>query len=453
MSTIMDSDLDEIEAALMELSENADAIEGVIVDDGYALSKVSLDEILAGYGLRKGDNTSRTFVKSKEIHRSHEVMASEREARERRAHTRRVAIARQRAKRAERAAERDAKPLDQIRMRACLALLGNLTHVITNITMNRYNRFRRVLGDVMVEDIAQDAILRIAESLARAQTDIVELAGATMWLKTAPQPYESVDGPQGARLLLGTIVRVVSRTIVDTYRDNTASTMVASVGDDGKDVWTRKDTTLESWEYLSTIESNIAQFEKDGLTTHFQAKAPHHHESAAPGMREKRLFARMVIDTAITARGLDALADMFLDDERTQTTGAFRWQDNADAVWNTLGLPALNTDSVTIKAHYARRAARLAFAFLPETIEIAYGLITSPEAMWYVNAVPANRIVQSVAPHLPSRGAYVMIGGESLEYTMHLLENKDAMRRALLAIAESDLSDLTVDASRVEWVA
>jgi hypothetical protein len=282
------TELDEIEAALNELSVEsivvADAVEHELADDD-PINRTTLDEILAGYALLKGDNSSRTFVGSKTIHRNSDVTREERAARERVKDKRRKRIARAQDRRVRIEKNREAKPIDSVRMAACLTLLGNLIHVVSNLTLARYNRFRRVLGDVHTEDIASDAVIRIAEVLSKTDAELVELAQATLWLKDAPQPYVAANGPKGTGRLLGTIISVIGNVIQEAYRTNTTSVLVKTINEQGETVYERKDTTLESFEYLETVAWNT-RTDIDEMLSHSKASGKPSHEYSIPGMRE-----------------------------------------------------------------------------------------------------------------------------------------------------------------------
>jgi hypothetical protein len=423
--------LDELEAALDELSTEADEIDETVVIVEGPRDERTLDEILAGHALLKGDAQSRTFINGKAVYRNADVIHAEREARTREQTRKRQQLKRRMERRAKRQAAMDAKPVDAVRMAACLALLGNLTHVIANLTLARYNRFRRVLGDVMVDDIAQDATLRIAEALSKSNVELMELARAAIWLKTAPQPYVSADGPQGAGRLLGTIVTVISRTIVDTYRANTTVAWVEGVDDNGKTVWEKRDTTLTSFELLETIAHNT-RTDVDDMLSHTKANNKAKIKGCAPGMRDKRQFARMVVDAAIEARGLNALANMLLDEDRVRSDGSFKWTENADTIWTMLGLPAMNTDSPRLKAVFAKRAVEIAFEFLPGVIAATYEIIEDPTVMWHVD-VQVRDLVMKAALYRPCNveASNPMDGGGSLEYSLALMDDPERCRRAL----------------------
>lgn len=428
-----DINLDELEAALDELTTdiNTNPPAVVTVDHDHGMDHISLDMVLAGHGLRKGDTTTRTLVGTKTVHRNADVIHAEREARTREQARKRQQRKRSMARRTKREAAMDAKPVDTVRMSACLMLLGNLTHVIANLTLAKYNRYRRVLGDVLVDDIAQDATLRIAEALSKANMELVDMARAAMWLKDAPQPYVSADGPENTGRFLGTMVTVIGRTITDTYRANTTVAWVQTIDENGKTVWEQRDTTLTSFELLETIAANT-RTDVDDMLSHTKANNKGKPGSCAPGMREKRQFARMVVDAAIEARGLNWLANMLLDDERVRSDGSFKWTENADTIWAGFGLPTMNTDSPRIKAAYAKRAVALAFEFLPDVITAAYEIINDPCVMWHID-VQVRDLVKQAAAYRPCRieTRYPMDGGESLAYSLALMDNPEHARRAL----------------------
>lgn len=436
-----------IAAALADLADEVDTAGAVerghapIADLDTTMLRFTTDDLLAGACLRRGDNSQRTYAKAKEIHRHPNVIAAEQAARVRTADTRRKRIRRQQQRRTRIEKERTAKPLDPLRMSACLALLGNLTHVIADLTLQRYNRFRRTLGDVNMDDIAQDAILAIAEAMARTDTDIVAYAEMVLWLKDAPQPYVAADGPAGSGRLIGTIIRVVGSTIVNVYRNSTVKTWTRTVGPDGRDVWMQRDTTVESLDRLATIAQATGTEVDTLLSKHRASGKGAKPRSTPPGSKDKRLFARQVIDCAIEARGLSWLADMLLDDERRRTDGSFKWTENADAVWAGFGFPPMTADSDRMRAYYAKRAARLAFAFLPALVAEVYDVIAAPEVMWFIHATSGNQLTRA-ASMLVSKSRqehrHPMDGGHSLDMTMRLIDDPLYRARSLACIIAAD---------------
>lgn len=371
MSTTID--LFALEQSLAEviatLVVEADANDPVLIDstDDKPLAHVSLEQIVAGYGLDMQDRRQMT--------------TQEREARKRYMDKMRKRAARAQSKRTAMDKERESKPLDQVRVRAMLAIIGtNLLDVITHTVIARYNRFRRVMGDVSTGDLANDVVLAISESLARTDHDIVEIAEAALWLSKQPQPIDTAqdDAPARARMLMGTIVRKSGHAIVDTYRKSTCTAWVETIGDEGKTEWVRKDVTLTSLEVLDTM-IRATGGDVDSLIAKHKAGGKPKHESKPPTSAHARSFARMVIDMAITARGLDWLTDLMLDSLRTD--GAFTWSKHADEVWAGLGMPEVTDMSKEMKVAYTKRAVQTAYAFLPEVITTAYDIASQPEVL------------------------------------------------------------------------
>jgi hypothetical protein len=374
MSTTATLDLFALEASLAEVIATLE-LEGAAndpvlldsTDEDKPLAHVSLEQIQAGYGLDMQDRRSMT--------------TGEREARTRYMDKMRKRQKRAMAKRAAINKERDSKPVDQVRVRSMLNIIGaNLLDVITHTVIGRYNRFRRVMGDVSTGDIANDVILAISESLARTDHDIVEIAEAAMWLSKQPMPIDTAqdDAPARARMLMGTIVRKSGHAIVDTYRKSTCTAWVETIGDEGKTEWIKKDVTLTSLEVLETM-IRATGGDVDTLLSKHKAGGKPKYESKPPTNVHARAFARMVIDMAITARGLDWLTDMMLDSLRTD--GAFTWSAHADEVWAGLGMPEITDMSKAMKVAYTKRAVQTAFAFLPDVITTAYDIASQPEVL------------------------------------------------------------------------
>lgn len=336
-------------------------------DDDKPLAHVSLEQIEAGYGLDLEDRRRMT--------------TAEREARDRYMDKMRKRQKRAMAKRSVMAKERDAKPLDQVRVRACLSIIGlNLLDVVTDTVIARYNRFRRVMGDVTSADLANDAVLAISESLARSEHDLVEIAEAALWLSKQPMPIDTAqdDAPKRARMLMGTIVRKSGHAIVDCYRKSTCTAWVETIGDEGKTEWVRKDVTMTSFEYLDTM-IRATGGDVDTLLSKHKAGGKPKHESKPPTSVHARSFARMVIDMAITARGLDWLTDLMLDSLRTD--GKFTWTAHSDEVWAGLGMPEVTDMTQAMKVAYTKKAVQVAFAFLPDVISTAYDIASQPEVL------------------------------------------------------------------------
>jgi uncharacterized membrane protein len=398
-------DLTALETALADaiatLELEADANDPVLFEgESEPLAHVSLEQIEAGFGLDAQDR--KGFTKR------------EREARKTYMDKMRKRRARAAAKRTKADKVRDVAPLDQARVRAFLTIIGcNLLDVVTDTVIARYNRFRRVMGDVSVGDLANDTILALAESLARRDTDVIEVAEAALWLSVQPKPIDTAqdDAPARARMLMGAIVRTAGQAIVNTYRKSTCTMYVQTVGDEGKVEWIKKDVTLESLDYLTTME-RATSTDVDALLSKHKADSTPKHQSSAPNRKEARVFARMVVDYAITARGLDWLTDLILDSLRTD--GAFTWTKHTDEVWAGLGMPEIPNMKPDMKVTYAKRATRMAFAFLPEVIATAYEIASQPEVlaewtyMYDTNAVThtSDRITGVHMDQIPGLAEY-----------------------------------------------
>lgn len=385
MSTTLD--LFALEQSLAEviatLELEADANDPVLLDstndNDKPLAHVSLDQIVAGYGLDMQDR--RQFTQR------------ERDARKQHMDKMRKRQKRAMAKRAAMDKQRESKPLDQVRVRSMLNIIGtNLLDVITTTVLARYNRFRRVMGDVSTGDLANDVILAISESLARSDHDIVEIAEAALWLSKQPMPIDTAqdDAPVRARMLMGTIVRKSGHAIVDTYRKSTCTAWVETIGDEGKTEWVKKDVTLTSLEVLETM-IRATGGDVDTLLSKHKASGKPKYESKPPTSAHARSFARMVIDMAITARGLDWLTDLMLDSVRTD--GAFTWSKHADEVWAGLGMPEVTDMSKAMKVAYTKRAVQMAYAFLPGVISTAYEIASQPEVLAQFTYVSDTNIV------------------------------------------------------------
>lgn len=360
MST-QEVDFDALLAGLEGLEREAfiDSVTIAHLSAHDALQFVTIDQIVGGHNLRKGDNN----LTSKNVLRNADVVQLERETRAKLREKRRKQIERARKKRAAQEAERERKALNPVRLGTAWAIIEQIVTPIGKITLGLYNRFRRVMGDTDLDDVAQTVAQRLAEHLARTDADMPTMAEAALWLRDAPQPYEAADGPDGARMLLGSIHTVAHRTIVDTYRSKTCM------------VWTRdpitgeevrKDVTLESFDLLDTMARNIGR-DVDTMIAGSKANRNPHYESKPPTGDLARAFARVALDAWIEDRGLGWCADLMLSDEHTRTDGSFRWTDHAGEIFEGFDIP-MGDLSEGLRAFYAKRAVRLAFKELPDMI-------------------------------------------------------------------------------------
>ena len=324
-----------------------------------ALAYVTIDQIVGGHGLRKGDNT----LTSKNVMRNPEMVAQERETRARLKDKRRKQIERARKRRATQDAERERKALDPMRLGTAWAIVEHIVTPISKITLGLYNRFRRVMGDTDLDDVAQTVAQCLAEHLARTDADMPTMAEAALWLADAPQPYEAADGPDGARMLLGSIHTIAHRTIVDTYRSKTCTIWTRDPVT-GEEV--RKDVTLESFDLIDTMARSIGK-DADAMIAKSMANRNPHYDSKPPTGDLARAFARVALDAWIDAKELGWVADLMLSDEHTRTDGSFKWTEYAGEIFEGFDLPTGDL-SESLRAFYAKRAVRLAFKELPDMI-------------------------------------------------------------------------------------
>jgi len=352
-------DFDAMLAGLEGLERDAmiDSMAISSLNPDEVLRYVTVDQIVAGHNLRKGDQN----LTSKNVMRNPEIVALERETRAKLRDKRRKQIARARARRAKQDAERERKALDPMRLGTAWAIVEHIVPPITKITLALYNRFRRVMGDTDLDDVSQTVATRLAEYLARVDTDVAVLAEAALWLRKAPQPYEAADGPEGARMLLGSIHTVAHRTIVDTYRSK-CCTIWTRDPVTGEEV--RKDVTLESFDLIDTMAKAVGR-DVDSMIAKSMANRNPHYESKPPTGDLSRAFARVALDAWIDGKDLAWVADLMLSDEHTRTDGSFRWTEHADLIFEGFDIPVGDL-STGLRAFYAKRAVRLAFKELPE---------------------------------------------------------------------------------------
>lgn len=303
------------------------------------------------------------------------------------------AMAAQRARRARQIARRKKEqeavveqPMDPKRVRAGLVILTEMHPLISKVVLGRYNQMRRVLGDISAYDVAQDVLMGSAEGIAKQDKhDLVDLLIAARWLDKQPGIPQVVDreAPTGAKWLMGVVQRQTTHRLADIYRSSVVSIEYEEVGPDGAKEIVKVCRTLESLDYLDTILANTGGV--DTLLTHTKA-------AQAPGMvgtrfqipgQTDRAFVGMVVDAAITERGLDWLADMLLDDDKRRTDGAFMWTANYVEIWTRLQtdlpwLPDLPGDNERTHVVLVRKAVGALFEYLSTVVGNAYDLASEP---------------------------------------------------------------------------
>lgn len=419
-------DLDALASTLAEVIENLEAPDDDTSDTSDSepdpMAHVTVEMIHAGHGLDAKDRKRMTY--------------EERQARKVYMDKMRKRRARAQVKRSKIAQERDKRPLDVERMRVMLTIIGaNLIDLTTTTVIARYNRFRRVMGDVMIEDIAHNAIISIAESFTRTDHEIVDVALAAQWLATAPQPIDtqSEDAPRLARALFGAVVRKSGHAIVDAYRTSTCKMLVPTIGDEGETVWIEKDTTLESLEYLTTMIKATGG-DVDSLLARHQASGKPKHSSKPPPHPYGRVFARMCVDAAITERGLDWLVELVMNEARTD--GSMAWTEHKDVIWDRLmgGIPMPEV-SERAQVHYVRRAVGMAFEFLPDVIMTVNEMVQDPEFMSTLTPMAEQRIVAAAQQHDNAKHTQINLV-TNLDRTMK--EMYDGARYLLVGMEEGE---------------
>jgi len=386
---------------------------------------VTVDQIVGGHNLRKGDFN----LTSKNVMRNPEVVQMERETRAKLRDKRRKQIARARARRAKQDAERERKALDPMRLGTAWAIVEHVVPPITKITLALYNRFRRVMGDTDLDDVSQTVATRLAEYLARTDADVAVLAEAALWLRKAPQPYEAADGPEGARMLLGSIHTVAHRTIVDTYRSKCCTVWTRDPVT-GEEV--RQDVTLQSFDLLTTMAANVGR-DVDSMIAGSKANRNPYYASKPPTGDLARAFARVTLDAWIDGKELSWLADLMLSDDHTRTDGSFRWTEHAGLIFDGFDLPVGDL-SDGLRAFYAKRATRLAFKELPDMIVAIRQMSNDPG------------FIGGVINHVLDVN---ILGQPQAELTRAVMwDEKPRALAAALDMLERDMDDLT---DHVQW--
>lgn len=355
---------------------------------------------------------------------------------------------------------REAKPLDPVRMKFSLEACALMMPLIEKVVLARYQKVRRVLGDVQVGDIASETTIGLAEGLARSDHRVESLIVASEWLSRQPGiPEVPIEAPLGAKFIMSVLMRQTMLKIVDNYRANTVTIeeMEYVHQDDGTWLYMPvvRDVTFLSLEYLDTVLSNqfmggidslIANTKADGqlgmVGTKFQI----------PGKTNKT-FARQIIDAAITARGLDRVTDLFLDDDNVRSDGTFKWADHADTIIEIL----LQADpskmgSDIIRRELARKAVKEAYRYLLDVIRVARALASDPlvlaevtngrhHGLAYITAV-ADKAERIDDMDLPGARHWQYRSVATLEEIVALTDNPDRLMREKARYAALAVEDI-----------
>lgn len=316
---------------------------------------------------------------------------SDMSADERRAHDNAKAASRARKARARAKRQADAdtvaeQPLDPKRMRAGLVILTEMHPLISKVVLSRYHQMRRILGDISTYDVAQDVLMGSAEGIAKQeQHDLVNLLLAARWLNEQPGIPTVVvsEAPEGAKWLMSVVQRQTTHRLADTYRKSVVSVEYEEVGPDGEKEVVKVCRTLESLDYLDTVLANTGGIDTlIAKTKADQAPTMVGSRFLIPGQVD-RGFVGMVIDSAISERELDWLADMLLDEDKVRTDGTFMWTAHHKEIWARLQedlpwLPDLPGDNERQHVILVRKAVAALFDYITEVIPQAYDLASEP---------------------------------------------------------------------------
>lgn len=343
----------------------------VTQDDLDTVDDYEVQEVAAGQGVRRKDMTP-----------------AERRAHDRATAARRMKQYRKRLRKDAENVERAKQPLDPTRMRFSLEAVALIMDLVEKVVTARYNKVRRVLGDVYVGDIASETVIGLAEGMARSDHRVESLIIAADWLSKQPGiPEVPIEAPVGAKFIMSVLMRQATVQIANNYRQNVVRVESMELRQDPttgewKDMLVVKDVTLASLEYLDTILSSqfmggldtlIANSKADGGLSMVGAKFQ------IPG-EPNRLFARQIIDSAITARGLDWLTDLLLDDDNVRSDGTFKWAEHADTIIETmLNIdPVQASDDERVRRDLAQRITKQAYQYLLDVVYAARGLASDP---------------------------------------------------------------------------
>lgn len=359
--------------------------------------------------------------------------------------------------------EKAAKPLDARRMRYSLHACSLIFELITKVVKSRYDKVSRVLGDVMVEDIASDVVIGTAEGLTRSEHRIESLLIAADWLSRQPGiPEVPVEAPVGAKFIMSVLMRQTKIQITNAYRANTVTISTRDlVQDPDTGIWTEqvvtRDATLESLEYLDTILSNQYMGGIDTLIAQSKASAPPSMTGTKmqiPGT-PNRVFARMIIDAGLSARGLDWLTDFILDDDNRRSDGAIKWSERSGDIFEHLLKADPNRFDDKKRATIAREATRTAYAFYQDLIISAYALASDPALLDEITKGqhhPTAGIIAATVGKLETEervlawrtrhGAYNYKSVATLEEVVELLDDPKKMARAKALLAAQIMEEL-----------
>lgn len=288
----------------------------------------------------------------------------------------RKAVARARAQRKAQFDEIAASPVqvDPVRMTAAWLVVQTMHHIVIRIGDSKAAWARRHLGSV-ADDVTMNALESIVHIVAkqdRFEMPVLmaaaeQLAGDRKRIPgdqavTDDMKAERKTQAQARKWLMGVTNNRVISALVDAYR-------------------AAHNVRWENLDIIETILASIGGAGEDPMMARCKADAAPRFLARGfgqPGRVDPAMLA-MAIAGAITERGLDALAELLLNEDAVRTDGAFMWTENAEAVFNALGEPwvwkavvkhtAGTPDFRRKRGDAARLFARKAFAWLPGTVQ------------------------------------------------------------------------------------
>jgi hypothetical protein len=219
---------------------------------------------------------------------------------------------------------------DKDRLAQAWAIVLPMTEVVTKIAQSKKAWATRFLGSV-ADDIASIALEQMVLVLAKDDRDLTVLRQAAEELgglvrRTGQLPGDQVvdDAARKERRqlskarkwLMGMANNRVMGALVDTYTN-------------------QRNLRWENIDLIATVMASISGVGDDPMSANFKANrvpAMLGSRFQRPGSFDPNWLAQ-AITAAITEHRLDRLVELMLDDDRRQTSGAFKWDDNAEAVF------------------------------------------------------------------------------------------------------------------------
>jgi len=314
------------------------------------LADATLEDLTSGTGM---DTSADAHAARRSGNPIDAEAARQRELSRARAVARRAAQRRKAARRAGEQADRDAQTVTPEALRAVMPITTLLVGIIDTIATSRARRVERMVGTA-AEDACSETFIAVNREIALCEHDHAALALAAAWLSAqVGVPDCDGDSPEHASWLMGVIVNRSRSSVQRIYRDMYAA------GELRSDSLERLDTALANSGGVDTV---IARHLADRVPGMTGARFP------TPGRPDAHLLSA-TLAAAITARGLDALVEVLLDDAHRRSDGYFRWTEFSRDVFAACGM-AESYDSYladrdpAIRAEYAKRLAQRTLRWL-----------------------------------------------------------------------------------------